>query len=46
MLKGAITRLREKWMKNIVVPPRFRQSPGDLQITRRESQLDTAYRRL
>ena len=44
--KGAITRLREEWMRNIVVLPRFRQSPGDLRITRRESQLDTAYRRL
>ena len=40
--KGAITRLREEWMRNIVVLPRFRQSPGDLPITRRELQLDTA----
>ena len=47
MLKDAITRLRGERMRNIVVLPRFRQSPGDLPpITRRELQLDTALRRL
>ena len=44
MLKGAITRLRGERTRNVVVLPQFRQSPGDLWITRRESQMDTAYR--
>jgi hypothetical protein len=44
MLKGAIARLRGERMRNGVVLPRLCQSPGDLLIARRESQLDTACR--
>lgn len=36
MLNGAIARRRGERMRNVVVLPRLRQSPGDLPITRRE----------
>jgi hypothetical protein len=42
--KGAIARLGEERMRNVVVLPRLRLTPGDLLIARRESQLDTACR--
>lgn len=36
LLKGSIARQREVRMRNIVVLPRLRPTPGDLPITRRE----------
>ncbi len=44
MLKSVIARLRGERMRNVVVLPRLRLTPGDLLIARRESQMDTACR--